>query len=355
MSKVHNFCAGPCLLPDEVYRGAAEAVIDFNGSGLSILSISHRSKEFIAVLEEAQHLALSLLGLEGKGYSALFLQGGASMEFLRVPYNLMKTKAGYIDTGNWSSKAIAQAQAFGEVNVLASSKDRKYAYIPEGIVIPRGLDYVHYTSNNTIYGTQYRDVPQVDCPLVCDMSSDIYSRVYDCDKIDLIYAGAQKNIGPAGLSVLLVRDSILGKSGRVLPQMMDYAEHIDKGSLYHTANVFAIYTSLLNLRWLDRLGGVEAIEKINNQKAATLYRAIDDLDYVVGLADVDYRSKMNVTFDFKEEQMKGIFDTMCAEANITNIKGHRVAGGYRASLYNALTQESVDALVGVLHEMKSKI
>ncbi|KUF40264.1 3-phosphoserine/phosphohydroxythreonine transaminase [Myroides marinus] len=355
MSKVHNFCAGPCLLPDEVYRGAAEAVIDFNGSGLSILSISHRSKEFIAVLEEAQHLALSLFGLEGKGYSALFLQGGASMEFLRVPYNLMKTKAGYVDTGNWSSKAIAQAQAFGEVNVLASSKDRKYAYIPEGIVIPRGLDYVHYTSNNTIYGTQYRDVPQADCPIVCDMSSDIYSRVYDCDKIDLIYAGAQKNIGPAGLSVVLVRDSILGKSGRVLPQMMDYAEHIDKGSLYHTANVFAIYTSLLNLRWLDRLGGVEAIEKINNQKATTLYRAIDDLDYVVGLADVDYRSKMNVTFDFKEEQMKGIFDTMCAEANITNIKGHRVAGGYRASLYNALTQESVDALVGVLHEMKSKI
>lgn len=352
---MHNFCAGPCLLPDEVYRGAAEAVIDFNGSGLSILSISHRSKEFIAVLEEAQHLALSLLGLEGKGYSALFLQGGASMEFLRVPYNLMKTKAGYIDTGNWSSKAIAQAQAFGEVNVLASSKDRKYAYIPEGIVIPRGLDYVHYTSNNTIYGTQYRDVPQADCPIVCDMSSDIYSRVYDCDKIDLIYAGAQKNIGPAGLSVVLVRDSILGKSGRVLPQMMDYAEHIDKGSLYHTANVFAIYTSLLNLRWLDRLGGVEAIEKINNQKARTLYRAIDDLDYVVGLADVEYRSKMNVTFDFKEEQMKGIFDTMCAEANITNIKGHRVAGGYRASLYNALTQESVDALVGVLHEMKSKI
>lgn len=355
MSKVHNFCAGPCLLPDEVYRGAAEAVIDFNGSGLSVLSISHRSKEFIAVLEEAQHLALSLLGLEGMGYSALFLQGGASMEFLRVPYNLMKTKAGYIDTGNWSSKAIAQAQAFGEVNVLASSKDRKYAYIPEGIVIPRGLDYVHYTSNNTIYGTQYRDVPQVDCPLVCDMSSDIYSRVYDCDKIDLIYAGAQKNIGPSGLSVVLVRDSILGKSGRVLPQMMDYAEHIDKGSLYHTANVFAIYTSLLNLRWLDRLGGVEAIEKINNQKAATLYRAIDDLDYVVGLADVDYRSKMNVTFDFKEEQMKGIFDTMCAEANISNVKGHRVAGGYRASLYNALTQESVDALVGVLHDMKSKI
>ncbi|MEK6493237.1 3-phosphoserine/phosphohydroxythreonine transaminase [Myroides odoratimimus] len=355
MSKVHNFCAGPCLLPDEVYKGAADAVLDFNGSGLSLLSISHRSKEFIAVLEEAQHLALSLLGLEGKGYSALFLQGGASMEFLRVPYNLMQTRAGYIDTGNWSSKAITQAEAFGQVEVLATSKDRKYAYIPEDIVIPSGLDYVHYTSNNTIYGTQFRDVPKADCPIVCDMSSDIYSRVYDCDKIDLIYAGAQKNIGPAGLSVVLVKDSILDKSGRMIPQMMDYAEHIDKGSLYHTANVFAIYTSLLNLRWLQRLGGVEAIEKINNQKAATLYRAIDELDYVVGLADVAYRSKMNVTFDFKEETMRSVFDTLCMEANITNIKGHRVAGGYRASLYNALKQESVDALVEVLHTMKSKI
>ncbi|EHO13555.1 3-phosphoserine/phosphohydroxythreonine transaminase [Myroides odoratimimus] len=355
MIKVHNFCAGPCLLPDEVYKGAADAVLDFNGSGLSLLSISHRSKEFIAVLEEAQHLALSLLGLEGKGYSALFLQGGASMEFLRVPYNLMQKRAGYIDTGNWSSKAIAQAETFGQVEVLATSKDRKYAYIPEDIVIPSGLDYVHYTSNNTIYGTQFSDVPKADCPIVCDMSSDIYSRVYDCDKIDLIYAGAQKNIGPAGLSVVLVKDSILGKSGRMIPQMMDYAEHIDKGSLYHTANVFAIYTSLLNLRWLQRLGGVEAIEKINNQKAATLYRAIDELDYVVGLADVAYRSKMNVTFDFKEETMRSVFYTLCMEANITNIKGHRVAGGYRASLYNALKQESVDALVEVLHTMKSKI
>lgn len=355
MIQVHNFCAGPCLLPDEVYKGAAEAVLDFNGSGLSLLSISHRSKEFIAVLEEAQHLALSLLGLEGKGYSALFLQGGASMEFLRVPYNLMKSKAGYINTGNWSSKAMAQATAFGKVSVLASSEDRNYSYIPQQINIPSGLDYVHYTSNNTIYGTQWQDIPQADCPIVCDMSSDIYSRVYDCEQIDLIYAGAQKNIGPAGLSVVLVKDSILGKSGRAIPQMMDYAEHIDKGSLYHTANVFGIYTCLLNLRWLRNLGGVEAIEQINNQKAVTLYSAIDELDYVVGLADVEYRSKMNVTFDFKEERMKEIFDTLCKEASILNIKGHRVAGGYRASLYNALKQQSVDALVEVLHTMKTKI
>lgn len=353
--KVHNFCAGPCLLPEEVYKGAAEAVLDFNGSGLSLLSISHRSKEFIAVLEEAQELALSLLGLEDKGYSALFLQGGASMEFLRVPYNLMKSKAGYIDTGNWSSKAITQAEYFGRVDVLASSKDRNYSYIPRHIEVYKDLDYVHYTSNNTIYGTQWQDVPQADCPIVCDMSSDIYSRVYDCDKIDLIYAGAQKNIGPAGLSVVLVRDAILGKSSRSIPSMMDYAEHVDKGSLYHTANVFGIYTCLLNLRWLSNLGGVGAIERVNNQKAATLYQAIDELDYVVGIADVEYRSKMNVTFDFKEEQMKKVFDTLCREANIMNIKGHRVAGGYRASLYNALKQESVDALVAVLHAMKTKI
>jgi phosphoserine aminotransferase len=355
MEMVHNFCAGPCLLPKEVYQETAEAVLNFNNTGLSILSISHRSKEFIAVLEEAKYLALSLLGLENKGYTALFLQGGASMEFLRVPYNLMQNRAGYINTGNWSSKAIAQAELFGTVEIIATSEDRKYSYIPEPVKSTSKLDYLHYTSNNTIYGTQFSYVPQADCPIVCDMSSDIYSRVYACDQIDLIYAGAQKNIGPAGLSVVLVKQNILGKANRTIPQMMNYAEHIANGSLYHTANVFAIYTSLLNLRWLQQKGGVAAIEQINNLKAATLYKAIDELDFVKGMADKEHRSKMNVTFDFVDKEMYSLFDSLCQAANIMNIKGHRVLGGYRASLYNAVSIESVQALVEVLQAMKTKV
>lgn len=355
MSTMHNFCAGPCLLPDEVYQGAAEAVLNFNNTGLSILSISHRSKEFIAILEEVQHLALSLLGLEHKGYTALFLQGGASMEFLRVPYNLMKSRAGYINTGNWSSKAIEQAKLFGQVEIIASSEDRNYTYIPDSIIVPTGLDYLHFTSNNTIYGTQFHEVPQADCPIVCDMSSDIYSRVYNCEQIDVIYAGAQKNIGPAGLSVVLLKKDVIGKVNRIIPQMMNYTEHIDKGSLYHTANVFAIYTSLLNLRWLEQQGGVAAIEVVNNKKANMLYQAIDELDYIQGFADKACRSQMNVTFDFKEKEMGYIFNQMCQDANITNIKGHRILGGYRASLYNAVSINSVQTLVEVLQTMKIKI
>lgn len=355
MKAIHNFCAGPCLLPSEVYQGAAKAVLDFDNSGLSILSISHRSKEFLKVLEQAKQLALELLNLEGKGYSVLFLQGGASMEFLRVPYNLLDTKAGYINTGTWSTKAIEQARLFGQVESVASSEDKKFTYIPKDIVVDDGLDYLHFTSNNTIYGTQFINVPKADCPIVCDMSSDIYSRRFDYDKIDLIYAGAQKNIGPAGLSIVIVKDEILGKVKRFIPNMLNYQEHIDKESLYHTANVFGIYTCLLNFKWLKNLGGISEMEKLNNLKAATLYEAIDKLEYVKGFANHDSRSKMNVTFSFLDEKISLLFDELCQEANIVNIKGHRSVGGYRASLYNALSLESVQVLVSVMEALKNKV
>ena len=353
MKEVHNFCAGPSLLPQTVYEQAAQAVLNFEHTGMSILSISHRSKEFIAALEEARQLSLELLGLDQKGYVALFLQGGASMEFLRVPYNLMQKKAAYINTGTWSSKAIEQAQMLGEVDIVASSEDQYFSYIPKKIRVEEPVDYVHFTSNNTIYGTQFNYIPQTNAPLVCDMSSDIYSREFDCEKIDLIYAGAQKNIGSAGVSLIIVKEEILGKTKRTIPQMLDYQEHIAKDSLYHTANVFAVYTCLLNLRWLKQQGGVKAIEQINQAKATLLYQTIDALDFVSGTAAVEDRSKMNATFTFSEERMNTIFDQLCKEAQIANVKGHRSVGGYRASLYNAVSLQSVEVLSAVLQQMKS--
>lgn len=355
MNEVHNFCAGPSLLPQTVYEQAAQAVLNFENTGMSILSISHRSKEFIAVLEEARQLSLELLRLNQKGYVALFLQGGASMEFLRVPYNLMQQKAAYVNTGTWSSKAIEQAQLLGEVQVVASSEDRNFSYIPKNIRVEEAVDYVHFTSNNTIYGTQFHDIPQTKAPLVCDMSSDIYSREFACDQLDLIYAGAQKNIGSAGVSLIIIKEEILGKTKREIPQLLDYQEHIAKDSLYHTANVFAVYTCLLNLRWLKQQGGVAAIERVNNQKAALLYQTIDALDFVSGTAAKEDRSKMNVVFRFKEEEMNHLFDQLCMEAQIANIKGHRSVGGYRASLYNAVTLQSVEVLTAVLHQMKTVV
>ncbi|WP_413512581.1 3-phosphoserine/phosphohydroxythreonine transaminase [Myroides odoratus] len=355
MKAVHNFCAGPCLLPQPVYEQAAQAILNFENTGMSILSISHRSAAFIAVLEEARQLALELLKLDTKGYVALFLQGGASMEFLRIPYNLMKQKAAYINTGVWSSKAIEQAKMLGEVNLVASSEDQQFSYIPKSIQVSDPVDYVHFTSNNTIYGTQFNYIPQTDAPLVCDMSSDIYSREFAYDQIDLIYAGAQKNIGAAGVSLILVKEDILGKTQRSIPQMLDYQEHIAKDSLYHTANVFAVYTCLLNLRWLKQQGGVSAIEIVNNQKAALLYQTLDELDFVQGTAAREDRSKMNVVFTFKNERMNALFDQLCEEAQIRNIKGHRAVGGYRASLYNAVTLDSVTVLASVLNQMKALV
>lgn len=352
--KKHNFSAGPCVLPAEVLKKASEAVLNFNDLNLSLIEISHRSKDFVAVMDKAQHLALSLLGLENKGYKALFLQGGASLEFLMVAYNLLENKAGYIDTGTWSSKAIKEAKSFGEISVLASSKENGYKNIPTSIEIPTDLDYLHLTSNNTIYGTQFQSFPETSVPLVCDMSSDIFSRVLDFEKFDLIYAGAQKNMGPAGTTLVIVKEDLLGKVSRSIPSMLDYRIHIDKESMFNTPSVFAVYTSMLTLEWLSDLGGIAAIEKINDQKAALLYSELDQNPLFIPYADTDSRSKMNVTFTLANDQLSDRFNTMWKQAGINGLNGHRSVGGYRASIYNALSLESVQVLVKVMKELEKQ-
>lgn len=350
MMKKHNYSAGPCILPQEVFEKSAAAILDFNNSGLSILEISHRSKDFVAVMEEARALALDLLGLTGKGYQALFLHGGASLEFLMTPYNLM-TKAGkaaYLETGTWASGAIKEAKAFGETVIVASSKADNFTYIPKEYTIPADADYFHCTSNNTIFGTQMKTFPNVDMPMVCDMSSDIFSRELDFSKFGLIYAGAQKNMGPAGVTLVIVKESILGKTGRTIPNMLNFQQHIEKESMYNTPPVFAIYTSLLTLQWLKNLGGIAAIEKINNAKAGLLYNEIDRNPYFRGTANKEDRSMMNATFLLEDETHTPIFDEMWKAAGISGLAGHRSVGGYRASMYNALPLESVQVLVDVM-------
>lgn len=355
--KKHNYSAGPCILPQEVFEQSAQAILDFNQSGLSILEISHRSKDFVAVMEEARALVLELLGLEGKGYQALFLHGGASLEFLMVPYNLMKVngKAAYLDTGTWASGAIKEAKHFGETLVVASSKSENYNHIPKEYTIPSDADYFHCTSNNTIFGTQMKSFPTTNIPMICDMSSDIFSRVLDFTQFDLIYAGAQKNMGPAGATLVVVKEDILGKTGRDIPNMLNYQQHIDKESMYNTPPVFPIYASLLTLQWLKNLGGIAAIEKINNQKATLLYSEIDRNPYFKGTAAVEDRSNMNATFLLVDETHKDVFDAMWKEAGISGLNGHRSVGGYRASMYNALPLESVQVLVNVMQAFEQKI
>lgn len=352
--KKHNFSAGPCVLPKEVFLKASEAIMDFNGSGLSLIEISHRSKDFVEVMDKARALALELLGLEGKGYQALFLQGGASMEFLMVAYNLLETKAGYLNTGTWSGKALKEARLFGEVVEVGSSKDENFNYIPKGYSIPEGLDYLHLTSNNTIFGTQLKKFPIVDVPLVCDMSSDIFSRQLDFSQFDLIYAGAQKNMGPAGTTLVVVKEDILGKVSRQIPSMLDYKVHISKESMFNTPPVFAVYTSMLTLEWLKNLGGIAAIEEINEKKARLLYSEIDLNPLFNGFAKKEDRSNMNATFNLTDAKLKDTFDAMWKEAGINGLNGHRSVGGYRASMYNALSLESVGALVDVMSEMERK-
>ncbi len=353
--KKHNFSAGPCILPSSVLKQASNAVINFDNLDLSLLEISHRSSSFVSVMEHAKELALEHLGLQNKGYKALFLQGGASMEFLMVAYNFLENKAGYTNTGTWSDKAIKEAKLFGDVVELASSKHANFNYIPKDFTIPSGLDFFHCTSNNTIFGTQMNEFPQTDCPLICDMSSDIFSRKLDFEKFDLIYAGAQKNMGPAGTTLVVVKEDVLGQVSRKIPSMLDYKVHISKDSMFNTPAVFPVYVSMLTLSWLKEQGGISAIEILNNQKAELLYTEIDRNPLFKGfVANKEDRSKMNATFSLTDDSLTDSFDTLWKQAGINGLNGHRSVGGYRASMYNALSIESVQVLVDVMQNLENK-
>lgn len=346
---IHNFSAGPCILPQDVFEEASKAVKDFNG--LSILEISHRSDDFVNVIEEARDLVKELLNVP-ENYSVLFLQGGASLGFLISALNMMReNKTGaYINTGTWSTKAIKEVEfTGGKELVVASSEDQNFNYIPKKIEIPNNVDYLHFTSNNTIYGTQFKNYDfNTNTPLVCDMSSDIFSKQIDVSKFDLIYAGAQKNIGPAGTTLYIVKNDILNKSSLVVPSMLDLAKHVKGDSMFNTPPVFSIYVSMLNLRWLKKNGGLQWIEKLNNEKATILYKEIDDNPNFIGYANNEDRSTMNVTFNLVDKSKEDKFDALCEEHNISGIKGHRSVGGYRASLYNALSLDSIKALIKVM-------
>ena len=349
-----NFSAGPSVLPDEVFEQMAAAMTDFEGSDLSIAEISHRSKEFMAVLDEAENLVRELLSVPD-GYSILFLQGGASLQFLMVAMNLMKENgyAAYLDSGTWASKAFKEAAGIGKAVCVASSKESNYTFVPKDYTIPSDADYFHCTSNNTIFGTQMKKFPDSPVPMACDMSSDIFSRQIDVSKFGLIYAGTQKNIGPAGTTLVIVRDDLLGKSGRYLPSMLDYQVQIKNKSMYNTPCTMAIYMSLLNLRLLKKRGGVAAAEKYNEEKAAMLYAEIDRNPLFKGTAEKEDRSLMNATFVLVDpEKYEKPFADICAAANISSLKGHRSVGGYRASLYNAMTKEKIQVLIDAMQKLE---
>ncbi|WP_314771976.1 3-phosphoserine/phosphohydroxythreonine transaminase [Capnocytophaga sputigena] len=349
--KKHNFSAGPSILAPEVFQKASQALLDFEGTGLSVIEVSHRSPEFVRVIERARALALEIAGLDDS-YTTLFLQGGASMQFLMVPYNLLETKAAYIDTGTWANKAQKEAALFGNTEVIASSKADGYKYIPKNVTVPTDANYLHITTNNTIYGTEFHSLPQTDIPLVADMSSDIFSRPLDYKQFSLIYAGSQKNLGASGSTLVIVKKDILGKVSRKLPSMMDYQLHIKNDSMFNTPSTFAVYVNLLVLEWIQAQGGLQILGKRNQAKADLLYGEIDRNPLVVGYANKEDRSLMNVVFNLTDESTKERFDALCKEANISGIKGHRSVGGYRASIYNALPLESVQVLVDVLKEFE---
>ncbi len=352
--KKHNFYAGPSILSEYTIRNTADAIINFADMGLSLLEISHRSKQFQAVVDEAVALVKELLEVP-EGYSVLFLGGGASLQFAMAPMNFLKKKAAYLDTGVWASKAIKEAKLFGEVDVVASGKECNYTAIPKDWTVPADVDYFHYTSNNTIYGTEIRKDPDVPVRMICDMSSDIFSRPVDVSKYDMIYAGAQKNLAPSGVTIVIVKDSALGQVDRVIPTMLKYQTHVDKGSMFNTPPVLPIYSALQTLKYYKSLGGLREIEKMDIAKAEKLYDAIDNSKiFVATIPNKEDRSIMNVCFVMKPEykELEKAFFDFATERGMMGIKGHRDVGGFRASLYNALPMESVEALVACMKEFE---
>lgn len=353
--KKHNFYAGPSILSQYTIENTAKGILDLEGSGLSVMEISHRSKEFTAIIEQAQALFKELLDIPD-GYSVLFLHGGASLQFCMVPYNLLSKKAAYLDTGSWSSKAIKEAKIFGEVEIVASSKEANYSYIPKDFKVPVDADYLHITSNNTIFGTELKKDLDVSIPLVADASSDILSRPVDVSKYGIIYAGAQKNLGPAGMAVVIIKNDILGKVDRKIPTMLDYKTHIDGGSLFNTPPCVAVYASLQTLKWLKEIGGVKAINKINVEKAKMLYDEIDrNKLFTPNIKNEEDRSIMNITFVMNDsyKELEAEFLSFASSKGMVGIKGHRSVGGFRASTYNALPKESVQALIDTMKEFEA--
>ena len=357
MSKVHNFSAGPCILPQEVLKEASEAVKSWENHGLSLIEMSHRSKPFVAVMDEVRSLTKELLNLPDR-FEILYLQGGASLGFLTTAYNLIPEggSAAYADTGTWANKAIKEARHLGDIEIVASSKDGGYTGVPKIGAVDSKHSFLHFTTNNTIFGTQYKEMPtDAGVPLVADMSSDIMSREIDATPFKLIYAGAQKNMGPAGTVMYAIDKDALGKTGRNIPSYLDLNVHLGKDSMFNTPPVFSVYTTMLTMRWLKNLGGVSAIEKINEAKASLLYSEIDSNPLFSGHADLDSRSNMNITFRLNNDTQGAKFDELWNAANISGIKGHRSVGGYRASMYNAMPLESVQVLVDVMKKFERTI
>jgi len=350
MKQIHNFSAGPAILPQEVIQNCSDALQNFSGTNLSLIEVSHRSKEFVNVMDEAQSLVKKLMNI-GDDYEVMYLQGGASSQFLMVAMNLLENKAAYLNTGTWSTKAIKEAKHYGAINELASSADKNFNYIPKDYTIGSDNDYFHCTSNNTIFGTQMQNFPDSPVPMICDMSSDIFSRKIDFSAFSLIYAGAQKNMGPAGTTLVVVKKEILNQVSRHIPTMLDYNTHINKGSMFNTPSVFAVYGCLQTLKWIDGQG-LEEIENYNNIKADLIYSEIDQNDMFEGTTAIEDRSIMNATFVLKEERLNDAFLNACNEANISGLKGHRSVGGFRASIYNAMRIESVKVLVDVMRNFK---